>query len=298
MNDSGHTSDHYAIVGNPVAHSKSPEIHAAFARQTAQHIVYDRIFCEIGAFAETVRRFQAEGGKGLNITLPFKHQAFDFATRKSARAELAGAVNTLAFSASGNAGAGDAMGDNTDGAGLTRDISVNLGYPLRDKRVLLLGAGGASFGVAGPLLGEAPRVLVIANRTLSKAQALVQRFVKLSAGCEISASSYAALGASAATQFDVVINATSAGLSGEMPALPQNLFALGALAYDMVYGKTTPFMQFARACGASGVQIADGLGMLVEQAAESFLLWRGVRPATAPVIAALRNEHPGLRTRD
>ena len=288
-------SDHYAIIGNPVAHSKSPEIHAAFARQTAQPIVYDRIFCETSAFAETVRRFQAEGGKGLNITLPFKHQAFAFATRKSARAELAGAVNTLAFSA---AGAGDAAGDNTDGAGLTRDISVNLGYPLRGKRVLLLGAGGASFGVAGPLLNEAPRVLVIANRTLSKAQALVQRFAKLSAGCEMSASSYAALGAFAGIKFDVVINATSAGLSGDMPALPQNLFAPGALAYDMVYGKATPFMQFARACGASGVQIADGLGMLVEQAAESFLIWRGVRPETAPVIAALRNELSGLRTRD
>ena len=297
MSDPSHTGDRYAIVGNPVAHSKSPEIHAAFARQTAQNMVYERIFCELDAFAETVRRFQAEGGKGLNITLPFKHQAFDFATRKSVRAELAGAVNTLAFSASGNPGAGDTAGDNTDGAGLTRDISVNLGYPLRGKRVLLLGAGGASFGVAGPLLGEAPRVLVIANRTLSKAQALVQRFAKLTAGREMSASSYAALGAFAGMKFDVVINATSAGLSGDMPALPDNLFAPGALAYDMVYGKTTPFLRFAQGC-ASGVQIADGLGMLVEQAAESFLIWRGVRPATAPVIAALRNKHSGPRTED
>ena len=271
-----HMTDTYAVIGNPVAHSKSPEIHAAFARATSQDLTYNRIFCEIGAFSETVRAFQAAGGKGLNITLPFKHEAFEFATRHSARARQAGAVNVLAFKATG------VEGDNTDGAGLTRDITVNLGHALRGQRILLLGAGGASFGVVGPLLEEAPLALVIVNRTVSKAEVLVQRFAAARGRCEFSASAYGAL---AGRQFDVVINATSAGLSGEMPALPAELFAPGALAYDMVYGKTTPFMQYAQARGAA---VVDGLGMLVEQAAESFVIWRGVRPATAPVMAALR----------
>ena len=268
-------SDTYAVIGNPIAHSKSPEIHAAFARQTSQAIVYKRIFCEMGKFIETVRAFQVDGGKGLNITVPFKHEAFAFATRRSARAEQAGAVNTLKFSDD------VILGDNTDGAGLIRDITVNLQCVLRGKNVLLLGAGGASFGVVGPLLNESPRALVIANRTLSKAETLAHRFATFTAGCEMSASTYAAL---EGKKFDVVINATSAGLSGDMPALPAHLFAPGALAYDMVYGKTTPFMQFAQAHQA---RVADGLGMLVEQAAESFFIWRGVRPDTAPVMAAL-----------
>ena len=271
-------SDTYAVIGNPIAHSKSPEIHAAFARQTSQAIVYKRIYCEIGVFTETVRAFQAEDGKGLNITLPFKHEAFEFAARRSVRAEQAGAVNTLTFGAEG------ILGDNTDGVGLVRDITVNHACALRGKNVLLLGAGGASFGVVGPLLGASPRALVIANRTLSKAEALAQRFSNGATPCEISAGTYAAL---EGKNFDVVINATSAGLSGDMPQLPGNIFAPGALAYDMVYGKSTPFMQFAQAHGAS---VADGLGMLVEQAAESFLIWRGVRPLTAPVIAAFRDE--------
>ena len=269
-------TDAYAVIGNPIAHSKSPEIHAAFARQTSQAIVYKRIFCGPDAFVETVRAFQAEGGKGLNITVPFKHEAFDFATKKSARAEQAGAVNTLVFNHEG------VLGDNTDGAGLIRDITVNLRRALRGKNILLLGAGGASFGVAGPLLAEAPCALVIANRTVSKAETLVQRFSKLTAGCGLYASTYAAL---ELKRFDVVINATSAGLSGDMPALPDSIFVPGALAYDMVYGKVTPFMQLAQTRGA---QVVDGLGMLVEQAAESFFIWRGVRPETAPVIAALR----------
>jgi shikimate dehydrogenase len=271
--------DTYAVIGNPVEHSKSPQIHAAFARQTSQAIDYKRIFCELGAFAETVRAFQAQGGKGVNITVPFKHEAFAVATQRSVRAEQAGAVNVLSFHADGM------RGDNTDGAGLVRDITVNRAYALRGKAILLLGAGGASFGVVGPLLAELPRALVIANRTVSKADALVQRFANFAGPCEIAASSYAAL---AGKNFDVVINATSAGLSGAMPELPANLFAPQALAYDMVYGKTTPFMQFAQTHGAPGLQIADGLGMLVEQAAESFLIWRGVRPESAPVIEMLR----------
>lgn len=269
-------SDPYAVIGNPVAHSKSPEIHAAFARQTSQTMVYTRLFCELGAFAETVQAFRAQGGRGANITLPFKHEAYALATRLSARAQQAGSVNTLSFDGS------EIAGDNTDGAGLVRDITANLGRTLRGQSILLLGAGGASFGVVGPLLGESPATLVIANRTLTKAEALVQRFAAQAAGCDLRASSYAAL---AGRPFDIVINATSAGLTDSMPPLPEHLFARGALAYDMVYGKTTPFMQFAQARGAT---VADGLGMLVEQAAESFRVWRGVRPQTAPVIAALR----------
>ncbi len=270
-------SDLYAVIGNPVAHSKSPEIHAAFAQQVSQDIVYKRLFCELGAFNATVRAFLAEGGKGLNVTVPFKHDAFAFATRHSTRAAQASAVNVLAFDTGGGV-----AGDNTDGAGLVRDISVNLGCALRGKAVLLLGAGGASFGVVGPLLAEAPRTLVIANRTVSKAETLVQRFAASAAGCALSCAAYSAL---VGQQFDVVVNATSAGLRGDMPVLPEKLFAADALAYDMVYGKTTPFMQYAQAQGAI---VADGLGMLVEQAAESFLIWRGVRPATAPVMALLR----------
>lgn len=272
--------DTYAVIGHPVAHSKSPDIHAMFARQTSQRIVYKRIFCEIGKFSETVHAFREAGGKGLNITVPFKHEAFAYATLNSARADQAGAVNVLAFDGH------DVRGDNTDGTGLVRDIGVNLQRTLRGKQILLLGAGGASFGVVGPLLVESPQTLVIANRTVSKAQALVQRFSAAAADCALTASTYAAL---AGRKFDIVINATSAGLSGDMPALPQDLFVPGALAYDMVYGKVTPFMQFADAQGAS---VADGLGMLVEQAAESFLIWRGIRPDTAPVMAALRASLP------
>lgn len=269
-------SDQYAVIGNPVAHSKSPQIHAAFARQTSQLIEYNRLYCEVGLFPETVQAFRAGGGKGLNVTVPFKHEAFALATRRSARAEQAGAVNTLSFHDD------EIDGDNTDGVGLTRDIVANLGFTLHGTALLLLGAGGASFGVVGPLLAESPALLTVANRTVSKAEELVQRFAAHAAGCALSASSYAAL---SGKKFDVVINATSAGLSDSMPDLPEHLFASGALAYDMVYGKSTPFMRFAQARNAA---VADGLGMLVEQAAESFFIWRGVRPQTAPVIAALR----------
>lgn len=269
-------NDSYAVIGNPVAHSKSPQIHAAFARQTSQDICYKKIFCEIGAFPQTVRGFVQAGGKGANVTVPFKHEAYQLATRHSARAELAGAVNTLSF------GDGEIAGDNTDGVGLTRDITRNLRYALQGASILLLGAGGASFGVVEPLLAERPAMLIVANRTVSKAESLVQRFAAHTHGCRLAASGYEAL---AEGKFDVVINATSAGLSGSMPPLPTDLFAPGALAYDMVYGKATPFMVFAQTHGAT---VADGLGMLVEQAAESFFIWRGVRPLTAPVIAALR----------
>lgn len=269
-------SDQYAVIGNPVAHSKSPQIHAAFARQTSQPVEYQKIFCELHAFPEAVRRFIGDGGKGANVTVPFKHEAYDLATRRSARAELAGAVNTLSFSD------GEIAGDNTDGVGLTRDITQNLRYVLQGASILLLGAGGASFGVVGPLLAERPAALVIANRTVSKAEALVQRFAAHAEGCQLAGSGYEAL---TEQRFDVVINATSAGLTDTMPPLPDAAFAPGALAYDMVYGKATPFMAFARTHGAT---VVDGLGMLVEQAAESFFIWRGVRPLTAPVIEMLR----------
>jgi shikimate dehydrogenase len=268
-------TDHYAVIGNPVAHSKSPAIHAAFARQESQVIDYKRILCDIGTFEQTIGVFRAEGGKGVNVTVPFKHQAFELATRRSERAEQAGAVNTLTFNEQGVAG------DNTDGVGLVRDIMQNLNFELHDKRVLLLGAGGASFGVVGPLLAQALSHLTIANRTVSKALDLRSRFIS---HVNVEGCSYNAL---TGRRFDLVINATSAGLAGAMPSLPGNIFAKRALAYDMVYGKTTPFMQFAQACGA---RVADGLGMLVEQAAESFLIWRGVRPVTAPVMEMLRRE--------
>ena len=268
-------TDQYAVIGNPVAHSKSPAIHAEFARQLGHDISYVVIHAELDAFEATVHAFRSKGGRGMNVTLPFKHRAYALARERTPRAEDARAVNTLVLDTP-NIG-----GDNTDGAGLVRDITVNLGCALRGSRILLLGAGGASYGVAGPLLDEAPASLAIANRTFEKAVELREQFSSAKGAAELLAIGYDAL---PGRQFDVVINATSAGLSGTMPALPSGLFASAALAYDMVYGKT-PFLDFARSEGAS---TADGLGMLVEQAAESFLVWRGVRPETPPVIALLR----------
>jgi shikimate dehydrogenase len=272
-------TDLYAVIGNPVAHSKSPLIHAEFARLAAQDLSYVALPAALDAFEAEVQRFRDRGGRGLNVTVPFKHRAFELARKRTTRAEQALAVNTLAFD-------GDtAYGDNTDGVGLVRDLMSNLQCELRGRRVLLLGAGGASYGVCGPLLEEAPAALVVANRTPDKAAALCSHFRDFHPqATALAASGYDAL---AGQRFDVVINGTSAGLSGDMPAIPAGLFAAGALAYDMVYGKETPFMAFARREGAIAV---DGLGMLVEQAAESFHVWRGIRPDTAPVIARLRRE--------
>ncbi len=265
--------DQYAVIGNPVAHSKSPRIHAAFARQTGQHLTYKRLPAPTHAFIETASAFRARGGRGLNVTLPFKGEAFRFATLLSERARAAQAVNTLKFE--GNA----IFGDNTDGAGLVNDLARNLGCTVAGRRVLLLGAGGAARGVIKPLLEQQPARLVLANRTLGKAQLLAQNF-----GGGLEAGTYAAL---AGRQFDLVVNATSASLAGELPPLPPGVFAPGALAYDMVYGRDdTPFLAFARGEGAAA--LADGLGMLVEQAAESFFVWRGLRPDTAPVLKLLR----------
>jgi shikimate dehydrogenase len=263
-------SERYAVFGNPVAHSKSPLIHMAFARQSAQDMSYEAILAPLDGFAAAVRSFAGSGGRGANVTVPFKEEAYRLSSRLSARAAKAAAVNTLIFEN------GEILGDNTDGIGLVHDIRDNLEFPLAGKRILLLGAGGAARGVIMPLLAESPTSLTVANRTLEKADALRAHFDG------IESSGYAAL---AGRQFELVINATSSGLSDEMPALPEGVFADGALAYDMMYGRETPFMRFAQEHGAT---VADGLGMLVEQAAEAFFIWRGVRPQTAPVIAQLR----------
>jgi shikimate dehydrogenase len=273
-------TDRYAVVGNPVAHSKSPEIHAAFARQTTQEIEYSRLLAPLDGFRPTIDSFRAAGGKGVNVTVPFKLEAFDVADDVSARAKDAQAANFLHFDN------GRIRADNTDGAGLVRDIVHNLGFQLAGKRVLLLGAGGAAQGVLAPLLEHGPRILTIANRTVEKALRLAETFRHKPAAAT-SVLCGLGFGELAGHHFDLVINATSSSLQGELPPLPADAFAAGALAYDMMYGSTpTPFLAFAAAHGANR---SDGLGMLVEQAAESFLLWRGVRPATAPVIALLRN---------
>jgi shikimate dehydrogenase len=265
-------TDKYAVIGNPVAHSKSPQIHAAFARQTGQDLEYGALLAPAGGFAATVAAFRAGGGRGLNVTMPFKIEACEFSAARSERAQAAGAVNTLVFES------GRVFGDNTDGAGLVRDIANNHGFAIAGKKILLLGAGGAAAGVLQPLLAAGPAHLAIANRTPARAQALAARF----SGAE--ARSFNSLSGG---RFDLVINATAASVAGERPALPRGVFAVDSLAYDLMYGKSeTPFLAMARGDGAA--RLADGLGMLVEQAAESFFIWRGVRPDTAPVLAALR----------
>jgi shikimate dehydrogenase len=270
-------TERYAVIGNPVAHSRSPTIHARFARQTGQDMTYIALAADEDGFESTVELFRNEGGRGMNVTLPFKHRAFALADRRSDRAEHALAANTLDFRD------GLMFADNTDGCGLVRDLIVNLACTLRERRILMIGAGGAAYGVCGPLLDENPAELVIANRTPEKAISMCRHFAKLHRrGSVLSAVSFGDLRGRA---FDIVVNATSAGLSGEMPSLPPELFAPDALAYEMVYGRSTPFLEFARTRGA---RAAGGLGMLVEQAAESFFIWRGVRPETAPVIAELR----------
>jgi len=273
-------TDRYAVIGNPVAHSKSPFIHAEFARQTAQDLVYERILAPLDRFASAVQDFRAEGGIGLNVTLPFKLEAFRLANECSARAQEAQAVNTLKFEGSA------AYGDNTDGVGLVRDIQLNLGFHIEGRDVLVMGAGGAAQGALGALLDEKPARLVVANRTVEKAELLAERWrTRRGLSAEImQASGYAEL---AAQQFDLIVNCTAASLSDTAPDLPQGMFARDCLAYDMVYGKgMTPFLELALSQGAG--RLADGIGMLVEQAAESFLVWRGVRPQTRPVIEALK----------
>ena len=269
--------DRYAVMGHPVAHSKSPFIHRRFAAETGEFVAYDALHVEPGDFREAVERFRAEGGYGLNVTIPFKEEAFALANHRSARAERAGAVNTLWFEGT------DLRGDNTDGIGLVRDLVRNLAVELRGRSVLLLGAGGAARGVVGPLLDESPRALVIANRTPSRATALARRFAGQG---PVSAMAFDAL---EAKRFDIVVNATAASLAGDLPSLPPGTLRAGGVAYDTAYAAhPTPFVRWGAGEGAAIA--TDGLGMLVEQAAESFRLWRGREPRTGPVIDALRSD--------
>ena len=278
-------TDRYAVVGNPIAHSKSPQIHAAFAQETGHDLSYERLLAPLDGFVETVTRFQREGGRGLNVTVPFKLEAFALAAQHSPRAECAGACNTLAWRGT------HWFGDNTDGPGLVRDLDVNLGVALAGHDILVLGAGGAARGILAPLLAAAPRSLTISNRSVDKAEALARAFAALG---PIRALAPAALGGE---HFDVVLNATSSSLAPEAaghPPWPDTIFAAVALAYDLMYGsEPTAFERWAHASGAT--RVADGFGMLLEQAAESFLIWRGVRPDTAPVYALLRGDRRGVR---
>ena len=271
-------TDKYAVIGNPIAHSKSPLIHMMFAEQTGQDISYEKIEAPLDGFATTVERLRKEGYKGCNVTVPFKFEAFEIALHLTPRVLAAKAVNTLSFKNN------EIFGDNTDGVGLVRDIESNINIPLQGKRVLLMGAGGAAWGIQMPLLMTNIQFLVAVNRTKEKADEMLGHGKEYYSNVPTSAETYDRLDGK---QFDVVINATSTGLTDAMPPLPPGIFAPGALAYDMMYGRETPFMKFAHEQGAAIV--SDGLGMLVEQAAESFFIWRGVRPDTAPVLAKLRD---------
>lgn len=274
--------DEYAVMGNPITHSKSPVIHTAFAEQTSQSIRYRAIQVDPGGFDQAVGNFFAVGGKGLNITVPFKQEAWKLANSLSERARLAGAVNTLKPDDEGKL-----FGDNTDGIGLVRDLKNNLGVSITDKKILLLGAGGAARGVLSPLLDEHPRQIVIANRTASRAHELAEQFnAQRKTVSSLTGAGFNELGEQ---QFDIVINATSASLAGDLPPIPADCLANATIVYDMMYGKNlTPFLIWAKQQGAK--QISDGLGMLVEQAAESFFIWRNVKPETLPVINSIREK--------
>lgn len=268
-------TDRYAVIGNPIEHSKSPLIHAAFATQTGEALEYSRLLGNPDGFAADVRQFFSHGGRGLNVTVPFKEEAWQLADELSHRANIAKAVNTLILLSDGRI-----RGDNTDGVGLIRDLMANHGFPLRGSHILLLGAGGASRGVIRPLLDEKPSSLVVANRTASKAVTLAS---ELGESREIEGCGLDEL---AGRQFDLIINATAAGLKGSVPAIPDTLLTASGWTYDMMYGnEPTAFVRWGLEHGAA--QSLDGRGMLIEQAAESFFLWRGVMPDTAPVIQAL-----------
>ena len=271
-------TDRYAVIGNPVAHSKSPLLQMAFAEQCGQDIRYEKILSPLDAFAATVRRFQDEGGKGMNITVPFKIEAFELADELTPRARAAGAVNTYVFREDGTI-----LGDNTDGCGIVRDISRNLDCPFAGKRVLVVGAGGAVRGALLPILAERPAEVLIVNRTATKAVEFARQFNDLAGATQLYGGGFG----EAHGGFDIVINGTASGLADEAPPLPGEIWTNGTLAYDMFYAnEPTAFLRAALAAGAQ--RAANGLGMLVEQGAESFFLWRGARPQTAPVIAALR----------
>ena len=269
--------DRYAVLGNPVAHSQSPFIHAEFARQTGQSVDYTRVLCAMDGFPDAVRSFAASGARGVNVTMPFKFQAAALAAVMTPRATLAQAANVLRFDADGW------LADNTDGIGLQRDVEINAGRPLRGQRVLLVGAGGAAAGVLGPLLQAGPAALQVVNRTPDKAHALVRRHAALADACGVALSAGGLGDADAA--FDVVLNGSTSSLGGLAAPVPDHVLKAGTLALDLMYGPAAkPFMAWAAALGATP---RDGLGMLVEQAAEAFFLWRGVRPETAPVLQRL-----------
>ena len=275
----------YAVIGNPIAHSKSPRIHGLFAEQTGEPIIYEALLAPVDDFASSVDDFRAHGGCGMNVTVPFKQDAWVYADQHSARAQTAGAVNTLIFQPDGQC-----LGDNTDGVGLVNDLVNNHRLNLKDSRILLLGAGGAVRGVLQPLLDAGPAELLIANRTAQRAVDLAASFSAYGpvTGCGLDELKDRV----AANGFDLVINGTSASLQGKLPPIPDKLLAANATVYDMMYSaEPTAFVVWGNENGAA--QSLDGLGMLVEQAAESFYLWRGVRPDTKPVIASLRKE---LRT--
>jgi shikimate dehydrogenase len=267
-------TDRYAVIGNPISHTKSPMIHGTFARATGQDIEYIALEGPLDGFESAVNEFRNAGGRGMNVTAPFKLQAFEMATDRLERAQLAGAANALKFE-------GDRiLADNFDGLGLVNDIQRNLGFALKGRRVLLMGAGGAARGALLPFLEQKPAELVVANRTVEKAQGLARQF---SARGSLRGCGYAEL---ADERFDIVVNATSASLRGELPPVPPRVFDDGCLAYELVYGKgLTPFLRLAQNAGAK--RLADGVGMLVEQAAEAFAWWRGVRPDTRPLIDRL-----------
>ncbi len=268
--------DRYVVAGNPVEHSQSPFIHTEFARQTGQAMEYGRELWPLGGFAESLRALVSSGAKGCNITVPFKFDACREGRRLTPRAALAQAANVLRFDPQGW------LADNTDGAGLVNDIERNAGVALAGKRVLLIGAGGAAAGVLGPLLAAGAHQIVVANRTPAKAQALVDRHLAVAGACRLQACGLADAGMA----FDIVINASASSLQGTAVPVPESVLAPDSLALDMMYGPAAqPFLDWAAAHGATG---RDGLGMLVEQAAQAFELWRGIRPDTAPVLAALR----------
>ncbi|HNU66661.1 MAG TPA: shikimate dehydrogenase [Methylotenera sp.] len=273
-------TDHYAVIGNPISHSKSPNIHTAFGLQTHQDIAYEAKLAPLDGFATLVHALVKQGYRGANVTVPFKLEAYQLCDTLTERARSAGAVNTLTFAEN------KIKGDNTDGAGLVNDIEQNLHMRFENKHVLLLGAGGAAQGVLLPILSAHPASLTIANRTIEKAHFMVQSVAATHAVCNINVTTFEHLFPPILKQpFDIVINATSAGLTASHLPISDQVFAQRTLAYDMMYGRETPFMVQARAAGA---QVADGLGMLVEQAAEAFYVWRGIRPETATVISHLR----------
>ncbi|MFT4825952.1 MAG: shikimate dehydrogenase [Halioglobus sp.] len=268
--------DRYAVFGNPIKHSKSPVIHTEFAKQCNQSMLYRAVKVDVHGFSAAAKQFFESGGSGLNVTVPFKRDAYDFADNKSVRAQRAGAVNTLIYNSDGTI-----SGDNTDGIGLVKDMIANLGWRVNGMRVLVLGAGGAVRGVLEPLLREHPKDLLVVNRTPERAVEIAAQFADLG---PVEGGAYSLIGQ---RQFDLIINGTSGGLSGEMPDIPSSILTQRSCCYDMVYGaEPTVFMRWAAHHAAWAV--ADGLGMLVEQAAESFYLWRRARPESGPVISQVR----------